>query len=64
MIQLVSKGPKIPEELHRLLIYDNLVFFCGAGISKFNGLPLFDELAEKVQAIPGVKKKMAFPTGA
>ena len=48
MIQLIPKGPKIPEELHRLLIYDNLVFFCGSGISKSNGLPLFDELAEKI----------------
>ena len=48
MIPLIKEGPKIPEEIIQALRYDNLVFFCGAGISKPNGLFLFDELAEEV----------------
>ena len=48
MIPLIKEGPQIPAEVAQALRYDNLVFFCGAGISKPNGLPLFDELAEKV----------------
>ena len=48
MIQFVPQGPQIPEEILQALRYDNLVFFCGAGISRPNGLPLFDKLAEKV----------------
>ena len=47
MLQLIQDGHQIPEEIAQALRYDNLVFFCGAGISKPNGLPLFDELAEK-----------------
>ena len=48
MITLVPEGPKIPEEIAQALRYDNLVFFCGAGISVSNGLPPFDKLAKKV----------------
>lgn len=48
MIQLVPQGPEIPDEIEQALRHDNLVFFCGAGISVLNGLPLFDELAKKV----------------
>ena len=48
MIPLVPTGPQIPEEIAQALRYDNLVFFCGAGISKPNGLPLFNELSKQV----------------
>ena len=48
MIQLIKEGPKIPEELEQALRNDNLVFFCGAGISASNGLPLFKGLVEQV----------------
>ena len=43
----IKDGPNIPEELLHALRNDKLVFFCGAGISKQNGLLLFDELVEK-----------------
>ena len=48
MIQLIKEGPKIPEELEQALRNDNLVFFCGAGISVSNGLPLFKGLIKQV----------------
>ena len=48
MIQLIKEGPKIPEELEQALRNDNLVFFCGAGISVSNGLPLFKGLVKQV----------------
>ena len=39
----------MPEEISQALKYDNLIFFCGSGISAFfNELPSFDKLAEKV----------------
>ena len=48
MIQLIKEGPQIPEEIEQALRNDNLVFFCGAGISFANGLPLFNVLVKKV----------------
>ena len=48
MIQLIPEGPEIPEEIWFELENNNLVLFCGAGISKSNGLPLFNELVKKV----------------
>ena len=48
MIQFVPQGPQIPEEIVQALNNDNLVFFCGAGISMNNGLPSFKGLVEKV----------------
>ena len=47
-MSLIKDGPNIPEEVYHALRSDNLVFFCGAGISKQNGLPLFEELVEQV----------------
>ena len=44
----IKDGPDIPEKVLHALRNDNLVLFCGAGISKQNGLPLFDELVEQV----------------
>ena len=48
MIQLIPEGPEIPEKIWLALEDNSLVLFCGAGISKNNGLPLFNELVEKV----------------
>ena len=48
MIELISKGPKIPETLISALNDDRLVFFCGSGISMGNNLPSFKNLVEQV----------------
>lgn len=49
MIQLIiPEGPKIPEKLWKASVNNELVLFCGAGISKKNGLPSFSELVEKI----------------
>ncbi len=48
MIQLIPQSPKIPYEIEQDLRDDNLVFFCGAGISAPSKLPDFDDLVEKV----------------
>ena len=45
---LIKDGPDIPEAVLHALRNDNLVFFCGAGISRQNGLPLFNELVKQV----------------
>ena len=48
MIELIPKGPKIPETLISALNDDRLVFFCGSGISMSNNLPSFKNLVEQV----------------
>lgn len=45
-MQLVPNGPDIPERLLHAHEQGRVVFFCGAGISKPAGLPLFGELVE------------------
>lgn len=50
MPQLITEGPQIPEDVYQALGNDNLVFFCGAGISTNNKLPPFNELVRKVCA--------------
>ncbi len=47
MFQAIPEGPDIPEKIQLDLEDNNLVLFCGAGISKNNGLPLFSELVKK-----------------
>ena len=44
----IQNGPNIPENLEHALRNDNLVFFCGAGISVQNSLPLFKCLVKQV----------------
>ena len=39
---------ELPNEIERALEEQRLVFFCGAGISVYTGLPLFKQLVEKV----------------
>lgn len=48
MIQFIPQGPQIPEEIMQALNNDNLVLFCGAGISMNNGLPSFEDLVKEV----------------
>lgn len=48
MPELIPDGVDIPIELREELEEGNVVFFCGAGVSKPSGLPLFNELAEQV----------------
>lgn len=47
-MQLVPKGPQIPESLVDIIFEDKAVFFCGAGVSVNAGLPNFREFTEKI----------------
>jgi len=47
-MQFVADGPDIPAELLRAQEDGRLVWFCGAGVSKRAGLPLFGELVDEV----------------
>jgi hypothetical protein len=47
-VELITNGPKVPENLLEAHAEGRVVFFCGAGISCWAGLPLFDVLVEKV----------------
>jgi NAD-dependent SIR2 family protein deacetylase len=42
--QFVHRGPEIPSEVLYALEEERLVFFCGAGISVYTGLPDFKQL--------------------
>lgn len=44
MHQFVHSGPKIPSEVLYALEEERLVFFCGAGVSVYTGLPDFRQL--------------------
>ncbi len=46
--QYIPDGPDIPEEIEHARRNNELVLFCGAGISAQNGLPLFKDLVEQV----------------
>lgn len=48
MPELIPDGVDIPIELREELEEGKVIFFCGAGVSKPSGLPLFNELAEQV----------------
>jgi len=47
-MRFFADGPNIPEELLEDRDKGNVVFFCGAGISRPAGLPGFADLAEQV----------------
>lgn len=47
-MQFLPGGPHIPDELIQNLEDENVVLFCGAGVSKNAGLPLFDGLVKEV----------------
>ena len=44
-MQFVSQGPDIPDQLWQDHEDGKVVFFCGAGISRPAGLPVFNEQA-------------------
>ena len=48
MKQFIQSGPDIPEEVIRAFQRDELVLFCGSGISMKNGLPNFEGLVQRV----------------
>lgn len=48
MLPFVKDGPEIPQEIFHALEDDRLLFFCGAGISRYSDLPDFKELVEKL----------------
>ena len=47
-MRFFADGPSIPEALLEDRDNGNVVFFCGAGISRPAGLPGFADLAEQV----------------
>lgn len=49
MPELIPQGPDIPEEVLNALRDNQLVLFCGAGISRASGLPDFDGLVKSVR---------------
>jgi NAD-dependent SIR2 family protein deacetylase len=48
MPSFTTDGPDIPIEVLQALEDGDLVFFCGAGVSKPAGLPLFGELVKAI----------------
>ncbi len=48
MLPLVPQGPEIPNQVIQELEKSRLVFFCGAGISRYTGIPLFHGLCEEI----------------
>ena len=48
MPSFITDGPEIPMEVLQALEDGALVFFCGAGVSKPAGLPLFGELVNAI----------------
>ena len=53
-MRFVAEGPSIPNELLDLRNNGEVVFFCGAGVSKPAGLPGFFELTKQLMAGLGV----------
>lgn len=52
-MRFFADGPSIPDELLEQRDRGNVVFFCGAGVSKPAGLPGFAELARRVMKTLG-----------
>ena len=53
-MQLIQKGPDVPERLLQAHEEGRVVFFCGAGISYPAGLPGFDGLVTRVRDALGL----------
>lgn len=58
-MQLIPKGPDIPDKLLQAHEEGRLVFFCGAGISYSAGLPGFKELVDAIYRQLGMKRSEA-----
>ena len=52
-MQLIQDGPDIPNDLANLIMSDNAVFFCGAGVSRNESLPDFRQLAKAAVELLG-----------
>jgi SIR2-like domain len=55
-MKFTEHSPEIPSELIRDVNDGNIVFLCGAGVSRGAGLPLFQELTDDVYARLGESK--------
>ena len=53
-MQFVKGGPDIPEQLLQAHEDEQVVFFCGAGISYPAGLPTFSGLVKQLYAAMGI----------
>ncbi|NTA40354.1 SIR2 family protein [Agrobacterium salinitolerans] len=47
-MKFIEGGAEIPDDLIDAVLAGDVVFLCGAGVSKGAGLPLFDELTSKI----------------
>lgn len=54
-MKFVASGPDLPAELLRSQESGQLVFFCGAGVSRNVGLPLFGGLVDQVYEAVGTR---------
>lgn len=57
-VQFGVGGPELPLDLLKAHEDGRLVFYCGAGISKANGLPLYSELVDEIYAHLGEKPSL------
>lgn len=57
-MQFVSQGPDIPDQLLQDHEDGKVVFFCGAGISRPAGLPVFSELPNIIREHVGDRKSV------
>lgn len=48
LLRFIAGGPDVPDELVDAVLAGDVVFLCGAGVSKGAGLPLFNELTFKI----------------
>lgn len=55
-MQFLENSPDIPDGLIRSVVNGDAVFLCGAGVSKPAGLPLFEELTDRVYETLGESK--------
>jgi hypothetical protein len=56
-MRFIANGPDVPEELLIARDKGDVIFFCGAGVSKQNAdLPNFEELGRKVIEILGAAR--------
>jgi hypothetical protein len=58
-MRFLSDGPVIPTQLLTQHNEGNVIFFCGAGISRRAGLPDFGGLTKKVVEKLGAEKALA-----
>src|SRR3546814_16173572 len=58
-MRFLSDGPIIPSHLLTQRNEGNVIFFCGAGISRRAGLPAFGGLTQKVVQQLGAEKALA-----